>query len=355
MIWRHGKLLMSKKDPQINEYKLPKAKSKTVLQEAKFASGNIKMPFFGTVKKNHALPIMIAVLLVIVLLTSTTINILRDSYRVKLTKVTVTHEQVPASFDGFKILQISDVYGKEFGENQSKIKALLEDVEYDIVIMTGDYLADSDDTDFWAIRDLLNCLDRSKPIYYIVGDNDYTPSNVSEDSDRWKMCIVPAKKTEFMQFLEDEYGAIFIYPAQKITNEAGDSIYLTSITYDRETLASLDFDKDEDFSICVTHKPINYNVTSRLKDLNRRVLTEVDYDLSISGHTLGGQYRIPILGAVYWSEAGWFPQESDVKGLSTDSSGRYNFICSGLGTKSGIRINDTPEIALIELKTTEAK
>ena len=325
------------------------------LKPTKYTPGNKKELFFSDVKKKNILIPLLAVVLVFVLLIGGVIAMLRAGSRVVLTKVTVEHSQIPASFDGYRILQISDLYGKEFGDRQSRIRKLLKDVEYDMILFTGDFLSSAEDTDYWAVRDLMDCLNTEVPIYYIVGDNDYTPANVSADNDRWKMCIKPASKTDFMQFFEREYGAVFVYPAQRIDSPEGESIYLTGIEYTKDVLNALDFDPDSCFSICVTHKPINYNVSRRLKDVNKRTFTEVDYDLSISGHTFGGQYRLPLLGAVYSEDEGWFPQETSLYGLSSDGDGRLNYICGGLGTASGIRVFSTPEISLIELKCAPAE
>ena len=322
-------------------------------KETKYVSGKDNITFFRNIRKRRVwLPFFIS-FLVFVFLVVSVIVVLRDGSRVVLTEVVVSHLQVPESFNGYKILQISDLLGKEFGDRQKKIKKLLKDAEYDMVLFTGDFFESPDETDFWAVRDLMECLRDDVPIYYIVGDNDYIPSNVDSDSNSWKICINPAKKTEFMKFFESEYGAKFVYPAQKITSESGESIYLTGVSYDKDVLNSMDFDQDVDFSICITHKPINYNVTRRLKDVNKRTFTEVDYDLSISGHTLGGQYRIPVLGAVYTPELGLFPDEDDVYGLSSDGNGRFNYISGGLGVEQGFRMLSTPEISLIELQKAE--
>jgi predicted MPP superfamily phosphohydrolase len=320
-----------------------------------YSSGKKKISFFKDIKKSRVWIPLVAIALAVVLLVTLLILILRDGSRVVLTEVVIAHEQVPESFDGYKILQISDLLGTEFGDRQAKIKKLLKDVEYDMILFTGDFFKSPEETDYWAVRDLMECLDTDVPIYYIVGDNDYVPANAPSNSNKWKMCINPPKKTDFMKFFEENYGAEFIYPAQKITSDEGESIYLTGIEYDKDVLNGMDFDQDKDFSICVTHKPINYNVTRRLKDVNKRTFTEIDYDVSISGHTLGGQYRLPVLGAVYDDETGLFPEEDDVYGLSSDGNGRLNYVCGGLGVEKGLRIFCTPEISLIELRTaTEA-
>ena len=321
------------------------------LKQTKYISG--RESFFIENKKKHPIIPLIIILVVISLLSYIIIKGLRMGQKPVLTKVTVESDQLPKSFDGYKILQISDIYGKEFGDRQSKIRALLEGEDYDMVLFTGDYMGDVKDSDYWVLRDILDCLKEDVPIYFILGDNDYTPSNVSSSSDKWKMCIIPPYSTAIMNFFIDKYNATFVYPAQIITNTAGDSIFLTGISYDKEILNELDFDPDLDFSICVTHKPINYDVTKRLKDVNKRTLTEVDFDLLICGHTCGNQYSMPILGTFYQADEGWFPQENKIHGLSEDSAGRYTFINGGLGVESGFRIYSNPEIAIIELKCPE--
>lgn len=320
------------------------------IRQTKYLTNNGKFRFFARTEKRFN-PAPLIVLGVIVACIAIFVAVgLRKGTKLKVTHTVVEHAQVPKSFDGYKILQISDVYGKVYGDRQSKIKELLKDEDYDIVILTGDYFDDDEERDYWEIRDLIECFKEGVPVYYILGDNDYSPLVVSAKSDKWKMCIIPSEKTPFQTFMEEECGATFVYPIQKITSEAGESIYLTGINNDKELMNKYDFDSDVDFSITVTHMPINYDVSRHLKDVNKYTITEIDYDLSIAGHTGGGQYRIPILGTVYDPDEGWFPQEEDIVGLSKDSAGRYNFISAGLGTEKGFRFFSNPEISIIELK-----
>ena len=300
------------------------------LRRNQYISRSTKDSFFVDEKKKRPIIPLIIVGVILAAVFAFFIYGLRYGGKVVIARATVESSQLPKSFDGYKILQISDVYGKEFGERQKKLRDMLKDEDYDIVIFTGDYMGNDTDPDFWVIRDIIEGL----------------------KEDEWKMCIVPPRKLEIMSLFE-EYGGMFVYPAQIVTNASGDSIYLTGISYDREALNAMDFDQDVDFSICVTHKPINYNVSRRLKDVNKRTLTEVDYDLSLSGHTFGGQYRLPVLGAIFSDEEGWFPQEKSLRGISRDDAGRYNYICGGLGVASGVRFFSNPEISIIELKYAE--
>ena len=286
----------------------------------------------------------IAVLLVICII-GWIVSIARCNSVVKVTKVTVAHKDIPSSFSGYKILQISDINGKEYGDRQSELISLIKGIEYDMILLTGDYHGE-DKNDPWAVLDLIDGLKTDKPIYYILGEED-VPARKSENDD-WMMCITSDDDLQIVTELESR-GVLPVYPAQRIESDAGEYIYLTGIK-NSGTLKSFDFEAESDFSICVSHKPVDYNVDARLKDVNTRIITEIDYDLNIAGHTLGGQYKIPVLDTVYTSDYGFFPQEKLVYGLSTDSSGRYTYISSGLGVKSGFRMGINPEVSVIELK-----
>ena len=321
------------------------------LKDSRYISRSTKDSFFiEEKKKRHFVPLIIIGVVLTVIIVFAVVG-LRCGAKIVVSRAVVKSAQLPASFDGFRILQISDLHGAEYGDRQSRLKKLISTLDYDIVIFTGDYAGKQEDVEFF-IRDLVACIREGVPMYYILGDCDYKPENVDKNSEKWKMCITPAEKPPVMNYFED-CGVKFVYPAQKITNESGDSIYLTGIRYEKELMNKMDFDQETDFSICVTHKPINYNVTRHLKDVNKRMITEIDYDLCISGHTLGGQYRLPVFGALFSSDEGWFPQEKSVKGLSVDDAGRYNYINGGLGVESGFRFFSHPEISIIELRHIE--
>ena len=69
----------------------------------------------------------------------------------------------------------------------------------------------------------------------------------------------------------------------------------------------------------------------------------------LSGHTHGGQIRLPLIGAFYVPMQGWFPKYD--RGLFTEGKTRV-FICTGLGASVvRFRFNAPPELALITLES----
>lgn len=54
--------------------------------------------------------------------------------------------RIPRSFDGFRILQVSDLHNDEFGEENAKLIELLSQTNPDIIVLIGDLI------DSWHIN-----------------------------------------------------------------------------------------------------------------------------------------------------------------------------------------------------------
>ncbi len=298
-------------------------------------------------KKSHK---WVAIPVIFILLIALCVYTLYDNGQIEVDYVTVTHNQIPKSFDNFKILQISDLHGKSFGKDNANLISKINTINYDMILFTGDFMENPEDGDSWAIIDIISEIkNKDVPMLYILGESDYVPSNKESLSDSWNMCIMPSEKTELMSNLES-HGVQFVYPITPVYVN-GEAIFFTGIEYKENLFDEYGFDVDKHFSICVTHKPIDYDVNDRLDYINKQNLNEVDYDLSISGHTHAGGIRLPILGAVYMEGKGLFPQEKYTNGLHSDGQGRYNYISAGLGASDfpGFRFCNTPQISVITL------
>lgn len=308
-----------------------------------------RVSFFAPERKKLRITIVVIILLVIAFICL--VDIIKDNFTIETREITVTHEQIPQEFDGYRILQISDINGQYFGTYQSRLINAIEalDGNYDIVILTGDYISNPDSDDYRPVLDILEVFKDKTPVYYCLGERDYTYQ--TDDVGTSFISFNPVEKNQLMLEME-KMDAVFIYPIQEILR--GESkIYLTGTRYYEAAFSQTNFDMDKDFSICVTHAPIRYNVSNRIAENNSVRLQEVDFDMCISGHTMGGIIRLPVLGAVYSQEDGLFPQEETTYGLHTDDAGRITNITSGLGCTDSLpfRVLNSPEICVYTLKT----
>ncbi|MEA4849163.1 MAG: metallophosphoesterase [Clostridiaceae bacterium] len=90
---------------------------------------------------------------------------------IQTTQVSVSSERVPTSFDGFVIVQISDLHNAEFGNNQSKLLGAVKNSSPDLIVVTGD-LIDSRHTDIQKAMKFINGAITIAPVYYVTGNHE---------------------------------------------------------------------------------------------------------------------------------------------------------------------------------------
>ena len=122
---------------------------------------------------------------------------------------------------------------------------------------------------------------------------------------------------------------------------------ISSKEFEEKTLGQA---KDEDIKIALTHYPMNESIYFNGS------IDIPDYNLVIAGHYHGGQWRIPLLGAVFISDVNgspWFPSKERVSGLAKLGD-YYQYVSRGLGASGDykwmrFRLFNKPEINLIRL------
>lgn len=92
------------------------------------------------------------------------------SKTIVIIKQDVVIENLPNEFEGFTILQISDLHSFTFGENQEVLINLINNENYDIIAFTGDMMQ-KDDDNYKAFLDLLNGINKSDSSFYLAGNN----------------------------------------------------------------------------------------------------------------------------------------------------------------------------------------
>ena len=243
-----------------------------------------------------------------------------DTNRVILNEVTLSIDGLPKELEGFKILHITDLHGKRFGEKQQTLLNLIKDKKYDIAALTGDYF-NYNNPDTAPIKEVMAGLKPTFGIYGTDGNNEPP----------WY------KSKQFAAYRASMYASGYISVMEKpqVIKYNGRSILIAG--------TSTPPGKDIDFVIRLYHKPNDFMKAVQSK------MNEPLPNLYLSGHTHGGQVRLPIIGALYVNNQGLFPKY--VKGFYTEG-GKNLFISSGLGTteKFPLRVNCTPELVLITLK-----
>lgn len=264
-----------------------------------------------------------------VLLTAYTVY---DNNRIVVKEQIVYIENLPREFDGFRILQLSDLHGKHFGKEQAYLISKVNSTEYDMIAFTGDM--EGSNNDFTAFIELLKGIKNKDLMFYVNGNDDLAYSSISGN--------VFEQGKEFK-----ENGCILLTKPYPV-NRSGKTLWISN--FFKETEVSSNIKGNGEIKIAVTHIPL-----TRLDFDNLDMGDILDYSLIIAGHYHGGQIRIPFFGALFTpgtrNEIGIvFPDQKDVWGL-TEHNIIQQYISAGLGSSIvPFRLFDTPEINLIILK-----
>lgn len=203
-----------------------------------------------------------------------------------------------------KITQITDFHSNKY-INLDKLFKEVENYSPDIIVITGD-LIDHKTTDLKLALELVKkAKEITEHIYFVPGNHE----------DRNPMYPILSKEMETLEvtILNNKSKSIVIN-GEKI-NIAGLEFQLSNEEYNK-VLKDIN---PNIFTLILSHspnKPIEY-------------LTGVE-DLILSGHTHGGQVRLPILGAILAPGQGLFPKYD--KGI-IDIGDTTLYIDSGLGNR----------------------
>jgi len=120
----------------------------------------------------------------------------------------------PTSFKGFKILQLSDLHNKSFGNNNNRLVKKIIGENPDIIVMTGD-MVNAKDNDFEVFINLAEQISKSFDVYYIVGNHE---QDLNED----KRKILMDKLSEIgIRVLDNEKVTISRVPKALIYMDYG--------------------------------------------------------------------------------------------------------------------------------------
>ena len=269
-------------------------------------------------------------------------------FRHQVKHVDLTFSNLPASFDGLRIVQISDLHldgwtghEKELQERIDEINAL----QPDIICFTGDLvsLSPKELKPFIPILRQLHTNstllqgDKMGTVYAVLGNHDYFPYARIGNRER------NAAVTELVRMEREELGWKVLLNESDIIRRGNDSIAILGCENQsvgahpviqrgdlRKALKSI---SDERFSLLLTHDPSQWR---------KEVVPETDIPLTLSGHTHAMQLRI--LGL---TPSKWIYPECD--GLYTEGN-QHLYVNIGLGGTLPWRIGATPEITLITLK-----
>ncbi len=261
-------------------------------------------------------------------------------YQVKNIKLTLPH--LPAAFQGYKIVQISDLHVGSFVSTSPLEEAvrIINEQQADIILFTGD-LVNNKSEELDVHKPALSKLKARQGIYSTLGNHDYG-DYVAWDSDQAKVdnlnTLIKGHKELGWDILMDEHRHIE-KDGERITliGVQNYSMHLRFPKYGSLPLATKDIDYS-DFNILLSHDPSHWR-GEVLKDFK-------NIHLMLAGHTHGFQFGVE-LPFFKWSPVQYVYKEW--AGLYTEGH-QHLYVNRGLGFLGYPgRVGILPEITVFEL------
>ena len=271
------------------------------------------------------------------------VGITKGKYNFKVLRETLTFSDLPKAFDGFRIVQFSDLHAGGFDSYEDVKRGfdLIQAQQADLILFTGDLVNDLAE-EILPFKHLLNDLHAPFGKYSILGNHDY-----SEDDGLFPDKESKAKNAAAIQQHQIDAGFQLLNNANaKIKKEDWFLRLIGVENWGNGFIKEGDLDKaiddcdDDEFSILMTHDPTHWEkiVLNHAKHIH----------LTLSGHTHGMQMGIEAFG-IKWSPIQYFYKYW--AGLYKELN-QYLYVNRGFGFMGFAgRVGILPEITTITLKT----
>jgi len=268
-------------------------------------------------------------------------------YEFKIIREKIILPKLSSDFNGFKIVQISDIHLGSWSSKKPLQRAvdLINELKPDLILFTGD-IVNYATKEVIGFEDVLSQLRAKRGVYAVLGNHDYGNyvSWPSEDEKRKNLIQL----LDFFKYigwtllnnenviLENESGKLALIGVE---NWGANMRFPKYGDIDKAIIGT----EEADVKILMTHDPSHWEKVI--------IPGNYDIDLSLSGHTHGFQFGIETKD-IKWSPAQYMYKQW--AGLYEDKNklGKYIYVNRGLGSIGYPgRIGILPEITLIELSS----
>ncbi len=258
-----------------------------------------------------------------------------------------------------RVIQISDLHNCQYGNDNSQLVSRIKKLKPDLILCTGDII-DSKLPSEERVVSLCKKLADIAPSYYIFGNNEvelyYDVLLNQEELDEKFGFTNENRQPEKLLEITDELTEKIEKTGVKVLKNKYDTVkvgttnvdvygVLTSNpsafwSYSGKSFDEFIYSNEENLKITAIHEPLLFEEYS----------PDFWGDLMLAGHTHGGTVKIPLVGPLYTHEGGLLPQRDGhyVYGRY-EVAGRPLIISSGLENKNVFRINNSPELVIVDI------
>lgn len=221
----------------------------------------------------------IAALAALALLLAVAAAICDSRYHLQITEYTISFPNLPAAFDGTRIVHLSDLHGSRFGKQNRRLVDAVLALDPDIIALTGDMAAS--DEELVPLAELLAGIEGAAPTYYVNGNHEWAGHMIDS--------VNALMAQHGVRCLRNEYEPLYVAgtDAHIIVCGVDDPAGRADMKKPDALAADLANDYPGDFVLWLAHRN-DY----------LQLYPTIPVDLVLCGHAHGGIIRLPFVGGL---------------------------------------------------------
>jgi len=243
-----------------------------------------------------------------------------------ITEYTIHSEKIKTKI---KIVFLTDLHSCAYGKSQSQLIDAINKQNPDVIMMSGDIADDALPDE--KVRELLDDIAHKYPCYYVTGNHEFWSKRVDAQKEMFRSYGV--------NVLEGTFDTISLN-GQEISICGVDDPAGGKDEFSSQLNSAAKIVTDDKYTILLSHRPELF-----------AQYVEHNFDLVLSGHAHGGQWRLPLLlqNGLIAPNQGLFPKYTH--GIYEQSNTKM-LVSRGLSRESTIipRFYNPPELVVINLE-----
>jgi len=283
-------------------------------------------------------------LLILLILAVPVIILYIDSNtRLVTTEYKLSYKNLPASFEGYRIVVLADVHGAQLGEDNGQLVDAVRAAKPDMIAIVGDLIdryqpGKPVEEQLEIAQTLIEKLITVAPVYFVTGNHEWDSGELRP--------LLEMLSENGVNVLRNQYELLTTGAATGENTGDGAIILIgvddpngpADMIKPDELVENIRQKEKTDFIVVLSHR--NYNL---------KMYDRLGVDLVLSGHAHGGMVRLPFTDGLVGPQGDFFPTYTS--GVYT--SGQTNMVVSrGVGNHLGwTRFLNNPQVLVVELRS----
>lgn len=269
-----------------------------------------------------------------------------ENNAIGITKFEISSNKLPAGFNSYRVVHLSDLHSKRFGKDQSRLVNKIKKLKPDVIFVTGD-LVDATRYNEQVSLTLMREAVAIAPVYYVTGNHEWSSGRYDSLEKELLKLEVHVMRNSYKDISLGK-GHIRIVGIDDPTFTTNES-YLDSGIVGEQIVSALQGRSLKDVTIPVSELSESYTLLLSHRPELFSEYVKLKIDLTFAGHAHGGQIRLPFLGGLVAPNQGLLPTFDGGKYVDGQST---MIVSRGLGNSIiPQRLFNRPEIVVVDLKS----